>query len=723
MADRFQALIDQLAAPLQELRDRARAQLLAAGAAAVPALTRALSHPERDIRAGAALCLGSLGAEAEQAAAGKLAELAAADPDRSLRPLALRSLADLAHPRVAPVIRTALLAQVTAEDLFARALACTGLGRIGDQAANEALKKALGDREAWVREAAARAIAGGGSPSAPSAPASVASTALARPSEIAGAAVAGLASLDLETQRRAQAKLVEIGAAAVPRVALLLHDGEATTRRAAAETLGRIGSAEALPHLEALLAKPETSDELRAVALHAIASLIRRAGSEPLAPSLSDLLRAQLGLRDRFVRAAAAVALLSAQEPDRVDLIERLLDDDDEWVRSSASRALALVATPLDRPILPGLLDALARTTEEEGQLQLVLALGQVLATPHPEDGAAVIGPVSFFLKSAGREIRSEAASLIARLVASGEPSEASGVSAPPIEAAMLQDLLAVLEESPTVALVRAVALLSRRGQSALPVPTLRKLLLGRDPSLAREAAEALGRIGGRAAIDLLVEIANGRVGPATALCAQTLAVLDPRSEVVATRRPDGRWERTVQLLCACGGGLRFVEREAREELRCPACDAEYVLTAAGKLYLADRVPFGLCLCPGCRRKQPLVRRADSETLVCPISGEVHVRPFDHPRQLRRLADLPLGACACCAEPQPLVRVNEELRCYRSRRLYQATPRGFEPAEPAAPAADDLAAINRALLLGGLGIAQSGLATGRPSDDDDEPSS
>lgn len=717
MADRLQALIEQLAAPLQELRDRARAQLLAAGDAAIPPLTRALAHAERDIRAGAALCLGGLGLEAERAAATKLAELAVNDPDRSLRPLALRALADLAHPGSPPAVRSALLAQVRGEDLFARALACTGLGRIGDGEARRALEAALRDREAWVREAAAKALAAQTSPPVAVAPAATRtpSTALARPAEIAGASVSELAALDLETQRRAQAKLASIGAPAVPRVAPLLHDPEASTRRAAAETLGQIGVVEALPHLEALLAERATGDDLRAVALHAIAAIVRRTPTpDTLSPSLSDRLRAELAASDRFVRAAAAVALLSAQEPDRVDLIERALDDDDEWVRASASRTLAQVATPIDRPLAPRLLDALARTVEPEGQLSLLLALSRILDLPTAEDCTVALGPLSFFLQSESREIRTEAAALVARLV---------GVAPdpPPFEGSLLQDLLAVLEEAPAIPLVRAVALVARRGNAALPVPALRKLLLGRDAALAREAAEALGRLGGRAAIDQLVEVANGRAGAATALAAQTLAVLDPRSEVVAVRRSDGRWERTIQLLCACGGGLRWVARGEREELRCPGCDAEYVLSAAGKLFPADRVPFGLCLCPACRRKQPLVRRADSETLVCPVSGEVHIRPFDHPRQLRRLADLPLGACACCAEPQPLIRINEEVRCHRSRRLYQSTPRGFEPAaEGRAAAGDDVAAINRALLLGGLGIAESGLATGGSDPPDDE---
>src|SRR5512143_833029 len=99
-------LIQQLAALVPEVRDRARAQLVAGGEASVAPLVEALRSPERDIRAGAALCLGSLRA---RAAADALAELARSDPDRTVRPLALRALADMAAPDCAPVVKQALL--------------------------------------------------------------------------------------------------------------------------------------------------------------------------------------------------------------------------------------------------------------------------------------------------------------------------------------------------------------------------------------------------------------------------------------------------------------------------------------------------------------------------------------------------------------------------------------------------------------------------------------
>ena len=109
--------------------------------------------------------------------------------------------------------------------------------------------------------------------------------------------------------------------------------------------------------------------------------------------------------------------------------------------------------------------------------------------------------------------------------------------------------------------------------------------------------------------------------------------------------------------------------------------------------------------------------------LTCPVSKQVHVRPFDHPRQLRRLDQLQFGACTCCAEPQPLIRVNEQVLCYRSRRPYRAARRGFVLADaPQRTAgqgqAQDVAAINRALLMGTLSLSESGVPADTEDGDD-----
>jgi HEAT repeat protein len=697
MDPRFRPLIELLASPLQERRDVAHAELVAAGPSAIPTLIEALHAAERDIRAGAALCLGALGATS---AVDALAAIAAADPDRSVRPLALRALADIASPAAPRSLLRALIDHLADEDLFARALACTGLGRIGDDLAREALQIALRDREEWVRDAARKALA-----TNPAAPAGAASGTRAMvhvaPGAIAAsperdAHVAQLSSTSIEQQRLAQAALVALGADAIPQVAGVLRSGEASARRAAAEVLGSIGAVDALTPLSDLLDDEQTSDEQRAVALHAIAAILQRAPAGQI--FAEETVQRHVEHHDRFVRGAALAALVSARGPALRDTLEsRLAEEEDGWVFAAACRALCTIAAPEERALLPVLLDLLARSTEPDAQLQLLEALRRLLPQPGA-DSEQVVGPASYFLQSEEPAVRRTAAELIATVAQKLEPT-------------VVRELAAMIADRPTesLPLIRAVGRLSRGGDPTVLL-ALRRALVGKERTVSEAAASALVAIGTGAAIDSLVEVANSRGGPCVAIAAQTLAAMDPRAEVVAARGPDGRWERRVQHRCSCGGLLRWLTRDQREQLRCPDCDLEYVLSIAGKLFAAERTPFGTCLCPTCSRKQPLVRRGDTEVIVCPASGNVHVRPFDFPRQLRLLSDLPLGACSCCAEPQPLIRVNEDVRCYRTRTLYRATPRGFEQAAAeGAPVADDVEAINRALLMGTLGIAESGL--------------
>jgi HEAT repeat protein len=714
MDSRLRTLTDQLAAPLQDLRDRARAELVATGQTAVPHLIAALDHSERDIRAGAALCLGDLRASV---AAEKLAAVAAADTDPSVRPLALRALSELASPQCSPAVKSALLAHRSDGDLFARALVCTGLGRIGDQECRESLRLLAQDPEEWVRQSARRALAGlrPETTAAPPAAVTPGSSEALVPHPTAGSAVAGdhaveallaeLCSPLPDLQRRAQAALVQLGSAAVPRVEPLLRHALPSTCRAAAEVLGSIGAPEALGPLTRLLAEEDTPGDLVAVVLYAAANVLRRSDTTHLPEEIVAILRHRLAATDPFVRAAAGAALASAGGVDRQEVLEAVLDDEEEWVRVATCRALEAVAGPTDRPLVPVLLDHLVRMTDRPGQLHLLEVLRRILVAPIPDDEFGEIEPAAFFLRSDDPAVRQAAARLVAQV-------------APEVDVGTLRSLLAIVAERPAenVELVRAVGRLARPAR-AEAVAVLQRLSRGRNEAEAREAVLALGAVGGHEGVDALVELANARAGQSTARAAQVLAAMNPKAPVVGVRAPDGRWDRVVQYWCACGGMLRWVDRHNREELRCPSCDAEHVLSPTGKLFRTDATPFGHCLCSRCARKRPLVRRDDSEVLVCPTTGEVHIRPFDHPRQVRLLSDLPLGACVCCAEPQPLIRMNNEVQCYRSRRSYRASARGFELADAPPAATDDIAAINRALLLGTLDVAESGVAASGEEDD------
>ncbi len=709
MDPRFRDLIERLASPVQAQRDRARAALCAAGSVAVPSLLEALSHPERDTRAGACLALATL---KDRRGCAPLVELSREDPDLSVCQLALRALAEMCGPGVDPEVRACLMEHLSHPDMFSRALACQGLGKLGadDNLARRALKESLDDPEAWVRSAAAEALAGGSSSADTAAPAEEpdrAGDALVL-HDPAAPLLRDLQSLDANVQRRAQTGLFQLGPAVIPKLTPLMLSGPAEARRAAVEVLALLGNSEALEPLGRLLQEQELPGALRPATLHAVARVL---GKEPEAASaeLLDLLRQDLCAEDSYVRAGAVAAMVSAGPEPRGHALSWLLEEeDDPWVLLSGCRAISRAVTlkPLEEDLPRAMIDLLGRATDVETQVCLLEALARFAGDPAPEN-QAMVGPVSYFLDSEAPDVHRAAARLLAQ-------------SAPTVDRQTLARLVQMLGSDPDGQgqMVRALARLTPPGD-ALPVPALATLMYRADRQTAQEVTRALSAIGGLEAIQALVEAANSRRGPVVASAAQALAGMDPRGDVVAIRGADGTWRAEERHWCQCGGQLRWIERDSREQLRCPQCDAEYVQASAGKLFPAAEAPFGCCLCPGCRRKRPLIREGLSQVLVCPDSGLVHVRPFDHPRQLRLLSALPLGACTCCQEPQPLIRVDSKAVCYRTRERYRRSGDGYVRSEGETSARDDVDAINRALLMGTLGLAESGIARGSGGDDEE----
>ena len=603
--------------------------------------------------------------------------------------------------------------------MFARALACQGLGRIGDPDACAALSRALGDGESWVREAARKALAPKSAPGAPAAaPARSESRAMVRTDTLDDAQLARLlaqlGSPDLATQREAQARLATVGEDVVEPLSNLLWNEFSPARRSAIEVLGAVGGAKAMRQLVDIFHEP-SANELRAPTLHAMARcLTGEQDTRSLFPS--DPIRRLLDRDpDSLVRAAAAAALVAAGGSDRRMAVHRALDDEDEWVRLSATKGLAQHADPGDRDLVMLLttrLDALTGDEERDPAeaVFLLAALLGILEDAPPGSVTSTVRAASYFLHDEDPGVRQAAGELLTRIATRPEVDDATLTG--------LLDLLLDGDSETRLWFTHAVGRLARPS-SQEAVDALVRVLhgqpdAGQSPAEAREAAQALIAVGGARAIGALVEVANSRRGPVVATAAAALSTMDPKAPVVGVRLPDGRWEVRTQHFCECGGRLEWTQRE-REELRCTTCDREFVLAPGGGLTAVDRVPLGTCVCKTCRRKQPLIRRPGSETLFCPVSGQVHVRPFDHPRQVRLLSELPLGACSCCVEPQPLIRVDEDVVCYRTRERYRPTPRGFvlqsAAGEAEAAPADQIAAINEALLAGGIGIGQSGLAT------------
>jgi HEAT repeat protein len=735
-APSIEGLIRDLDAPVRELAEAAQGKLAALGEPAVPLLLRALEHPRRGLRVGAALTLGRM---REARATPKLIEIVEGDEDPSVRPLALRAISDIASSEATDELKIFLIRRLGDEDMFVRALACRGLGNIGDDTSRKALQLATDDKEKWVRDAAREALAqaalrasssahgaadegtsGDDGAQATDGGAEPPQRALVTRDEAAPPPEVGqLRSLDPATQREAQHKLAARGADVVPHVARLLWVHEKSTRRAATELLGRIGTPLAVDQLTRLLENDELESGLRATTLYALGQAAARAlraetdaapdfPREPDFPLALDfpleLVEAHLDDPDTYVRAAAVVSLLRAGGNARRLGAQALIDDEEEWVHDAGARALAELASGRDRVLRDTLVSGLVRITEPSAQAHLLVALNKIIDPPQ-EDDQMVVGPASFFLDSDEEAVRQAALLLV--LAASRQ-----------LDGALLARIHELLDRDPDAEPLIAQTLrrIARPGDEA-PVALLVQLTRSPDVATVEAACEALARVGSIAAVDGLIQLANSPRS-ASKLATEALDGIDPDAAVVATSDESGQWVRQLQPRCECGGSPTWVQAGEREELRCPDCDIEYVQAASGRLFRGDRTPFGSCLC--CPRKQPLIRGGRGQTLVCPTTNEVHVRPHDAPRQILRLSALPLGACACCDEPQPLVPVAERVVCRRTRSEHVPGPNGYQLPNQGPAVAADIDAINAALLAGSLGIGQSGVPLAQRGDDEDE---
>ncbi|MBW2732336.1 MAG: HEAT repeat domain-containing protein [Deltaproteobacteria bacterium] len=702
----IQQLIDQLGAPLADVQQEAQRALASQGQAAIAPLVRALGNPRREVRVGAMLTLGSMGATAALPA---LQLLADNDPDVSLRPVALRAISDLAHPKAGRDLKIFLIRKLGDDDHFVRALACRALGRIADSDARKALNLALEDSESWVRDAARQALvlARAHGAARQEGDTDNESMALVRaPSAEVAAQLRGLLSLDVKVQRLAIERLGAIGDDAALHVAPLLYHDVKSTRRAAIETLGSMASALSANHLLDLLADDALEDDLRATTLHTLAH------SPLTGEALEGAARPDLKHPDRYVRAAATVCALHGGSHGRALALKTIIDDEDEWVHVTGFQALQDVASAEDRQHRRLLVEALARVVDPVAQGHLLLALRRIFVPPQQGD-PSFEGSLRYFLDSKHDLVR-EAALLL---------SIETTLDSNPMLMARVRE--ALREDPRRGAMVAASLARVAREDDEGSLDVLAKLL--RDPEdgpenrTQRDAARGLMRIGTEAALELLIACAN-ECGEGTCPICKVLETQPAEAELRATREEGQSWRLVVQPRCsACQVPLVWTDTKVHEELRCPNCQVEYVLGSGQRPIAVDKAPFGLCLC--CKRKRLLVRGGRDQTLVCPETKEVHIRPHDTPHQIHLLCDLPLGACACCAERQPLIKVDEKVLCRRTRREHLPDAHGFSLPAPAVGVTTDIDAINEALLGGTLDIGQSGVPLRPRASADEAPAS
>lgn len=437
-------------------------------ARAFPALVRALTDLDDEVRAKSASALGRIG---DGRAVGYLLDHLLSDP--------------------AP---------------FVRARIAQALGQFNQPEVVERLVRALGDPAWWVRMRSVEALEQVGA-------------------QAEGPLLLALDDADPEIRIRAAVALERLGVPA--RLIAAIERGENAAE--ATETLGRFGNAGARELLAEGLAHPGAS--VRAAMIEAIrragrrdlaAELVqvsRRDADPALRASAFDVLRAlgvpegiasalehlndadqrvrtaamllvgQLGgpelaeqIRPRTsdldpaVRAATATALGLTQAQGAAEDFMRLLKDPDATVRAAAARGAADANARGTRATLLGLLTDTDLTVQRE----TVLALGRL-------GDASVAVTLLKHLGGAGPELRGAIATAVTRLDLSQVP-------------ALLDRLIEAGDHESKLAVIRTVAQL--RTPSAPSVLGV----LWRDPDAAVRAttAGALGRLGGPESVRLL---------------------------------------------------------------------------------------------------------------------------------------------------------------------------------------------------------------------------
>jgi HEAT repeat protein len=422
-------------------------------ASAVPTLIDALKDNDKDVRGLAALTVGVIGKDAQEAVQPLMAALKHSDPNFRVEvAFALSGIGEAAKPAI-PVLKDALHGD---RDNNVKVYAAQALWVIERRADDivPTLIKVLEDRDGQVRARAAFALG----------------------------------------MLRGEAK------AAVPQLNDALKDGNPSLRLAAATALGKIGppARVAYPTLDHLT--KDDHAEIKKAASTAMKEIGR-----PQKTDVQTLLIPALKNDNPQYRMAATVCLwmLYREAREAVGPLSELLTDPDENVRGTAAFALGAIGTEA-APAVPALIKALKHQTDETLRYRAAYALGEI--GPAAKKAVPALQLALDDKKPAVRFHAAQALWTIDKQALEVVPTLTKLLEEKELDAAFLAEAIVTLTEIGTKSSSDAKLADMLRTKT---VPALARILGDGDQVLQLTAIGALGSIGvqGREAVPRLIEM------------------------------------------------------------------------------------------------------------------------------------------------------------------------------------------------------------------------
>jgi HEAT repeat protein len=302
----------------------------------------------------------------------------------------------------------------------------------------------------------------------------------------------------------------------VPALIAMLKDKDEGVRSGAADALGKIGDARAVPVLKE--AMHNDTAQVRRVAIGAIALIADKSGEDALTEAIKN------PDDDNEARAQAAAGLGKIATPTAVKTLIEALNDDDLKLRSAAVAALARAARPTPNgPTEPAVMVALnaslrdPRSSVRLGTAQALQAIaspetnGALIAMLESDQGDAADPEMRTAIRAAAATAlgfpgnKAAVAPLIKALSdPAGDVASAAQHALSQIGPDATEALIAVIRRGDTEALYAARAL-ADQGKSALPA--LQQAARENNPVSQRWAAVALGNMGLSEAQDTLQQL------------------------------------------------------------------------------------------------------------------------------------------------------------------------------------------------------------------------